>query len=43
MSMDARMTGSTADNQARVAGPKLTRHINKHTHNPCSHGDTNKN
>lgn len=31
MSMEARMTDSTAGNQAKIAWPRLTRHINKHT------------
>lgn len=29
--MEARMTDSTAGNQAKIAWPRLTRHINKHT------------
>lgn len=29
--MEARMTGSTAGKQAKIAWPRLTRHINKHT------------
>lgn len=31
MSMEARMTDSTAGDQAKIAWPRLTRHINKHT------------
>lgn len=31
MSMEARMTDSTAGNRAKIAWPRLTRHINKHT------------
>lgn len=31
MSMEAGMTDSTAGNQTKIAWPRLTRHINKHT------------
>lgn len=31
MSMEARMTDSTAGNQTKIAWPRLTRHTNKHT------------
>lgn len=39
MSMEARMTDSTAGNQTKIAWPRLTRHINKHAQAKLTRAD----